>query len=117
MGKFDGEFRLLYKVTSCRPGRSRCQLLPEWERSRPFRGLPHRPWQPSRARAERDAELTAARRQRRLRARATTHAIYLSQAHDDGMRTMCRWWWTKAEVTGRPEPHPEWQRMGALACV
>jgi hypothetical protein len=43
MGKFDGEFRLLYNVSSCQPGRSRCQLLPEWERSRTFRVLPHGP--------------------------------------------------------------------------
>ena len=37
MGKFEGEFRLLYNVGSCRPGPTKCQLLPEWERSGTFR--------------------------------------------------------------------------------
>ncbi len=37
MGKLDGEFRLLYKVSSCWRGRTKCQLLPEWQRSGTFR--------------------------------------------------------------------------------
>lgn len=37
MGKFEGEFRLLYRVGACWPGRTKCRLLPEWERSATFR--------------------------------------------------------------------------------
>ncbi len=37
MGKFEGEFRLLYKVRSCELGRTKCQLLPELERAGTFR--------------------------------------------------------------------------------
>jgi hypothetical protein len=37
MGRFDGEFRLLYQVSSCWAGRTKCQLLPEWQRSGTFR--------------------------------------------------------------------------------
>jgi len=37
MGRFEGEFRLLYNVSSCWPGRTKCQLLPAWQRSGTFR--------------------------------------------------------------------------------
>jgi len=37
MGRFEGGFRLLYQVSSCWRGRTKCQLLPEWQRSGTFR--------------------------------------------------------------------------------
>ena len=37
IGKFEGGFRLLYKVRSCEPGRTKCRPLPESERSATFR--------------------------------------------------------------------------------
>jgi hypothetical protein len=36
-GKLEGEFRLLYDMSSCLTGRTKCQLSPTRQRSGPFR--------------------------------------------------------------------------------
>ncbi len=37
LGIFEGEFRVIYKVSHCLRGRQKCQRLPEGERSQTFR--------------------------------------------------------------------------------
>jgi len=36
-GVFEGEFRLIYKVSRCWPGRRNCRILPDEQRSQTFR--------------------------------------------------------------------------------